>query len=71
MNLFFCSFPQDPFKKITYSIIGDDSAPVFFDINKDSGRITLKSSVNGDDQTQYKVQIFKISNMKYKGNVQV
>ena len=40
---------------MTYSIIGDDSSPVYFAINKDSGRITLKSSVNGDEQTQYKV----------------
>ena len=48
---------KNPFNKITYSIIGDDTAPVYFNIDANSGRITLKSSVNGDDQTQYKVYV--------------
>lgn len=42
---------------MTYSIIGDDSAPVFFQINANNGRITLKSSINNDEQTQYKVMM--------------
>ena len=40
---------------MTYEIIGDDSASVYFKINRNSGDIQLGSSVNDDDQTVYKV----------------
>ncbi len=38
-----------------YDIIGDDSAPVYFRINRDTGDIQLQASVNQDDETEYRV----------------
>ncbi len=48
---------QAPFNKISYEIIGDDTATVYFKINTNSGAISLKSSVNGDRGTVYKVRV--------------
>lgn len=48
---------QDPFNKVKYDIIGDDSASTFFAINPDNGEVTLKGSVNSDVATEYKVRL--------------
>ena len=43
---------------VKYRIIGDDSATTFFDIDQNFGNVTLKSSVNFDTTSNYKVIIF-------------
>ena len=47
---------QEPFNKITYSLIGDDSAPSFFSLAA-NGEIKLRSGVNlpADTETTYTV----------------
>ena len=46
---------DDSFGVIRYRIIGDDSAPAYFEINADSGEIRLKESVAQDTRTEYQV----------------
>ena len=46
---------DDSFGVIKYRIIGDDSAPAYFEINADSGEIRLKESVAQDTRTEYQV----------------
>ena len=43
---------------VRYSIIGDDTAPVFFKINTETGDIQLRAQVNPDDKTEYKVTFY-------------
>jgi hypothetical protein len=47
---------QVPFNVVKYRIIGDDSATTFFDIDQNFGNVTLKSSVNFDTTSNYKVR---------------
>lgn len=54
---FLISLFQSPFKDVTYRIIGDDSAPVFFDIGQTDGNLKLQQSVNADTETVYKVGV--------------
>lgn len=46
---------QTPFNVVKYRIIGDDSATTFFNIDQNFGNVTLKSSVNFDTTSNYKV----------------
>ena len=46
---------DDSFGVIRYRIIGDDSAPSYFEINADSGEIRLKESLAEDTRTEYQV----------------
>ena len=48
-------FFQDPFRRIRYTMIGDDSAPTYFTVNEGNGELRLKASVNDDKETAYKV----------------
>lgn len=48
---------QVPFNVVRYRIIGDDSATTFFDIDQNFGNVTLKSSVNFDTTSNYKVHV--------------
>ncbi len=40
-----------------YKIIGDDSAPTYFEIDQRSGDIKLKASVARDTQTMYQIRV--------------
>jgi len=53
---------QGQFGILKYNIIGDDNAPVYFNISETGGDITLKRSVNSDSQTVYKVMSHHIYN---------
>lgn len=46
-----------PFNKLTYNIVGDDNAPVYFSIDQE-GRIKIKSDLRGGPgyEVQYKVR---------------
>ena len=47
---------QDRFGKISYEIIGDDTAPKYFSINPESGQVKLKEKVETDTVTEYQVR---------------
>ena len=44
-----------PFKELTHTLLGDDKGPTFFKIDETTGRITVKSDLKADSDTQYKV----------------
>lgn len=44
-----------PQGKLVYEVIGDLSAPTYFQVDKDSGLITLKTSLLPDNTPQYVV----------------
>ena len=52
---------QNPFNEISFSMIGDDSGPSYFQL-LDNGDIKLRGGVNlpSDSQTQYNVRILPI-----------
>ncbi len=47
--------PEDQFGRVRYRIIGDDTAPKYFEIDDTSGDIKLKESVEDDTLTEYQV----------------
>ena len=46
-----------PFNQLSYSIVGDDNAPIYFGIDQE-GRVTVKTDLKAADgfETQYKVK---------------
>ena len=46
---------QAPYNVVTYTLIGDDQAPNFFAIDKTTGQISVKRSLNDDSSVVYKV----------------
>ena len=48
---------DDSFGVIRYRIIGDDTAPTYFEIDSSSGEIRLKQSLADDTKTEYQVLI--------------
>jgi len=46
---------QAPFNTLTYSIIGDDSAPSYFSVNSTTGNVFLASRVDFDTLSEYRV----------------
>ena len=51
----FVHVPQEPFNTVRFLIVGDGSASRYFEIDEQSGRLTLKSSVAEDAALQYTV----------------
>ena len=51
---------QAPFNQITYDIIGDKTAENFFSIAKD-GTITLKNSINNEQEDVYFVSFLSLN----------
>lgn len=49
---------QNTFEQVRYSVIGDDSAPVYFAVNQFTGAITVKASLSSDTETSYYVRIY-------------
>ncbi|KAK7482291.1 hypothetical protein BaRGS_00026419 [Batillaria attramentaria] len=50
---------RDPFNRLSFSLIGDDSAAAFFDVNPSTGAVTVKpnSNLGTDSGTSYKVRV--------------
>ena len=48
-------FLQNDFKTIRYSIVGDDSAPDFFEVNAESGQVRLSASIANELTELYRV----------------
>ncbi len=48
---------EGPFKTITYSLIGDDASPTFFEIEPDSGLIKVKRDLKSENVDFYNVSI--------------
>ena len=46
---------QDDFRTIEYGLIGDDTAPLFFDINAQTGQITTSSPLERETTERYRV----------------
>ena len=46
---------QKDFSTITYEIVGDDTAPMYFAVNPESGQITTKATLENDDVELYRV----------------
>ena len=46
---------DDSFGVIRYRLIGDDSAPTYFEIDSVTGEIKLKQSLAEDTKTEYQV----------------
>ncbi len=49
--------PEGPFKTVTYSLIGDDAAPTFFDIVSESGLINVRRDLRTENVDFYNVSI--------------
>lgn len=39
-------FDQDPFNKVQYQLIGDDSGPSYFVLDQNTGEVKVRDSVN-------------------------
>ena len=52
---------QRDFSVITYSIVGDDTAPDFFEVNTESGQVRLAASVADELTELYRVRDFSYS----------
>ena len=48
---------EDPFNSLTYSLVGDDSAPAFFAVDDKSGSVTLSRSLLPEVDPFYIVSI--------------
>ncbi len=44
-----------PYNQITYSIVGDDSAPNYFAVNETSGQVKIRRDIKNDRETDYQV----------------
>ena len=44
---------QEPFNSLTFHISGDDRAPVYFDVDAESGEVTLNRTLTSDDHPYY------------------
>ena len=49
---------QDTFDKVTYEVIGDDSAPRYFHVDPRSGALTVARDLSKDSRTEYTVGIW-------------
>ena len=49
------SFLQPSFRSVTYDLIGDDNAPIYFRIDSSLGFVTLNTGLFSDSGVQYKV----------------
>ena len=49
---------QDRFGVVRYEIIGDDTAPNYFSIDRESGQVKLKKTVKTDTLTEYQVSLY-------------
>ena len=47
-----------PFNDLSFSVVGDDNAPQYFEINK-AGEVNVRTSLRSapGDETQYKLRI--------------
>ena len=52
--------PEGPFKTITYSLIGDDATPTFFEIESESGLIKVKRDLRTENVDFYNVSIVQV-----------
>ena len=48
---------QNPFNVLQYSIIGDDAAPTYFQIDSTTGVITMRQSISSDPTDIYTVSV--------------
>jgi hypothetical protein len=48
---------QAPYNVIKYVIIGDDTAPTYFKVNEENGKITVQRDIRGDQTIDYQVNI--------------
>ncbi|XP_041364042.1 protocadherin Fat 1-like [Gigantopelta aegis] len=46
-----------PFGRVRYEIIGDDSAPVYFDVNPSMGVVTVRDGIAQESVYQYRIRI--------------
>lgn len=44
-----------PYNQVKYYIIGDDSAPTYFGIDEDTGKVTVDRDIKNDQTTDYQV----------------
>lgn len=51
---------QNPFNAISYSVIGDDSSPTYFDVDNVNGvgQVVLRQALTTDPATTYYVRLF-------------
>lgn len=50
-------FQNTPFRQLTYSILGDEKGPTFFQIDSEEGRISVRSDLTKDGDTEYKLRV--------------
>ena len=51
---------QTDFRVIEFRIIGDDSSPDFFEVNKQSGQIKTKARLDREAEEMYRVLLFSL-----------
>ncbi len=51
---------QAPYNRVNYFIIGDDAAPNFFSVDQETGRVTIRRSLNEDSASVYKVSCIDV-----------
>ena len=47
--------PREQFGDVKYRVLGDDSAPNFFEVDETTGDVTVRQSVADDSETTYRV----------------
>lgn len=52
-----------PFNVITYSLVGDGNAPQFFEVETQTGRVLLRSSVAQQADLQYTVRAHRATSV--------
>ena len=48
--------PEGPFNAVTYTIIGDDRAPTFFEIGSDDGKVVVRKDLKTENVEFYTVR---------------
>ena len=46
-----------PYNEVSYTLVGENNAPTFFDVNPVNGEIRLRSSLLQDTNQQYRVSL--------------
>lgn len=52
-----CKSFQAPYNKVTYSIVGDDAAPNYFEVDGERGDVKVKTDIKSDLATDYQIRV--------------
>lgn len=58
INIYQTCTIQSPFKDVTYSLVGDSTAVVYFQVDSSNGGVSLRQSVQADTASTYRVNFY-------------